>query len=235
VKRLLVLLVIPALILGALGVSRWLSTTTSTASATQASFVDTPTSSPAANVGDVIQQHLAIDALFQTRFGVPYYGGLRALSQSYAPHDRASLDRALSDMKRLTRWDYVPGTFDCSNMSALAQFFLTNAGFKTLIVVGEDVEAQASHSWVVVLIDSPAMQVVPIEVTAEGGPAIPDDAMKFKINGSTASLLYSDYVSRGWVIEDIYQAAAWATKAWGSNAQFNWWDGHAIDWSVMKH
>ena len=204
------------------------------------SFVASPDYNPAVNITQIVQVQSQIDQLFEQRYNIPYYDGLSELSNKYDPHDENALQSALSDLKNLTQWNYVANKFDCSNMSALTQFYLANAGFKTILVVGTDAQLDEGHCWVVVLLSDPTPEAVPVECTTQGGPAIPSkvNPNDFISHGVTDTQSYNDYLTGGWAVQDIYQAAAWAEQNWGetlgSDNEFNWWDTTQVNWSPLS-
>lgn len=195
------------------------------------SFVASPNDVPAADIRQIVLVQSKIDRIFKERFGIPYYGGMPELSRLYEPHDVRQLEAALKDIKSLTEWKYVLNVFDCSNMAALTQFYLANAGFRTVMVVGRDLNNFSGHAWVVVLISDPTPQAIPIEATTRGGPAIPKEgsSWSYTARGVTGTQSYDDYVTQGWAIQDIYQAAASIGRD-----EFTWWDGRIkVDSSLL--
>jgi hypothetical protein len=222
------------------------STSTSTSSnskeglAPLQSYVASPDYNPAVDITGIVKVQSQIDQLFQERYNITYYDDLPELSERYAPHDENALQLALNDLKNLTQWNYVVNKFDCSNMSSLTQFYLANAGFRTIMVVGTDAQLNNSgHCWVVVFLSNPTPEAIPIECTTVGGPAIPskDYPNSFTSNGVTDTQSYNDYLTGGWTVQDIYQAAAWAERNWGetlgSDNEFNWWDATQVNWSLL--
>lgn len=203
------------------------------------SFVATPGYNPAVDIRQIIQVQAQLDRIFKERYGIPYYGGFPDLSKIYEPHDASKLQMALKDLRGLTQWKYVLNKFDCSNMSALTQFYLANAGFKTVMVIGQDPNAFNGHAWVVVLISGLDPQAVPVEATTPGGPAIPDKgSWSYIARGVTGTQTYDDYVTKGWAVQDIYQAAGWVQRHYGETLgpdnEFNWWDTTQVNWSLLR-
>ena len=204
------------------------------------SFVASPDYNPAVDIRQIVSVQSQINQLFKERYNIPYYDGLPELSKRYEPHDKNELQMALNDLSGLTQWKYVVNKFDCSNMSALTQFYLSNAGFKTVMVVGTDAKLLEGHAWIVVLISNPTPEAIPIECTTQGGPAIPSKVNPnlFTSNGVTDTQSYNDYLTGGWAVQDIYQAAAWAQQNYsetlGSDNAFNWWDTTQVNWSLLS-
>lgn len=196
------------------------------------SFIATSGYNPAVDIRQIVQVQSQIDRTFRDRYQTPYYGGFPGLSKLYEPHDANKLQAALSDIKGLTRWEYAIDVFDCSNMTALTQFYLANAGFKTVMVVGQDPDAFDGHAWVVVLVSNPSPEAIPIETTTPGGPTIPRKGVTqfpSRVRGKTILQSYDDYITKGWAIQDIYQA----TVKFGEK-EFNWWDVAQIDWPLLQ-
>ena len=203
------------------------------------SFVASPDYNPAVNITQIVQVQSQIDQLFEERYNIPYYDGLPELRKSYEPYGVNELQIALNDLKGLTQWNYEVNKFDCSNMSALTQFYLANAGFKTIMVLGTDAKLLEGHAWVVVLISGQTPEAIPIECTTVGGPAIPSKVKPntFSSHGITDTQSYNDYLTGGWAVQDLYQAAAWAQQnngeTLGSDNEFNWWDTTQVNWSLL--
>jgi hypothetical protein len=203
------------------------------------SFVASPDYNPAVSVTQIVQVQSQIDQLFEQKYNINYYDDLPGLSERYAPHDENALQSALNDLKSITQWSYAVDKFDCSNMSALTQFYLANAGFRTIMVVGTDAQLDEGHCWVVVLLTDPTPEAIPIECTTQGGPAIPSKVNPnvFINHGITDTQSYNDYLTGGWAVQDIYQAAAWAEQNYGetlgSDNEFNWWDTTQVNWSML--
>lgn len=181
-----------------------------------------------------------IDQTFESRYSIPYYGAYPELNKRYEPHDAVQLQKALNDIKSLTTWRYVAKKFDCSNMSALTEFYLSNAGFDAVMVVGQSEKLASGHAWVVVLLSGAAPEEIPVECTTAGGPTIPSKLKPtvFSVKGIKDTQSYDDYINGGWVVEDIYQATGWAQTAFnqtlGSDNEFNWWDTTQVNWSLLS-
>ena len=75
----------------------------------------------------------------------------------------------VSDLEEyLNRWQwtegsYVPGEFDCSEMSAYLEWKLENEGYNTLIVVGDSPFGLGRHAWL--LVQTSAEGYMPVEAT----------------------------------------------------------------------
>ena len=139
-----------------------------------------------------------IDQTFKDKYGVLYYDASLNLSKLYEPHDANQLQIALKDVRSLTQWTYVANRFDCSNMAALTQYYLSNAGFNAVMVVGKDPNNYDGHAWVVVLLSVPAPQAIPVECTSPGGPAIPNKggSWSYTARGMTGTQTYDDYLTK---------------------------------------
>lgn len=199
-------------------------------------FLADPRYAPTVDIRATVNAQLEVDNAMKSLLGVAYYGGFPDLARKYEPHDINALNRALRDIKGLTNWEYVLNVFDCSNMAALTQFFLANAGFKTVIVTGKDPNTYDGHAWVVVLLSNPSPEAIPIEATSRGGPAIPSKNLvwEYRARGRTGTQTYADYINNGWAVQDIYQAVAWAEKNLGSDADYNWWNVTRINQEVLR-
>ena len=192
-----------------------------------------PESVPPMNPLEFATARQRIDETFVRLFGETYYANHPNLVNYYEPHDIVKLRQALEDLKKLTTWQYKADYFDCSEMSALTQYALQAAGFETLIVVGYDVARgeRAGHAWVVVILRTQSgVELVPVEATSEGGPAIPrkGERWPYKLGNQVRYQTYDDYVSQGYAMQNIYQAEQYCP------GDFDWWNSCQIDTSWFK-
>jgi hypothetical protein len=179
-------------------------------------FVADPSIVPAITIGEM----MATRARVEGSLGRPYYIDRPDIVAKYQPHDKAKLMQALADMKRLP-WTYKAGYFDCSEASALAEWYLETAGFSSVMVIGRDPAAKrtsSTHAWVVVLVTHPTLEAVPVEATTL---SIPRKGIKNEYAGG-GTMDYEDYITQGWVVQDIYQAEAWYP------GEFDWWNSYPL-------
>jgi hypothetical protein len=137
-------------------VTQTITTTESSTSTTSITNTNKPLSldafiaNPDVQVGITIQQYINVKATVDTFFDGSYYLDRPDIASQYNPHDLESLYKALDFIKTLP-WSYERGYFDCSEMSSLVQFILTELGFNAVMVAGWDPEISgAGHAWVVV-------------------------------------------------------------------------------------
>lgn len=180
-------------------------------------FVADPSFNPGGSrlsgLGDV---KVSVDTEWQHLYGQTYYQSNQTIIDTYKPYDVAQLQRVLDDLKK-TPWVslYKAAYFDCTEMSALLQRELSIRGFQSWIVIGKDPNVPIGHAWVIVFVQSPHIQLVPIEATAL---QIPQPGSRYTFtNGVVQS--FEDYTHQGWVLQDIYQAIAFRPRG-----EFDWWN-----------
>ncbi len=165
---------------------------------------------------------IAVDTAWQAWYGqtYSYYQTSPALSDQYKPWGISQLQEVLDEFKK-TPWVslYDSSYFCCRHMSALLQRELTIREFESWIVIGKDPKVSTGHAWVVVFLRSPSIQLVPVEATAL---EIPQSGKTYRFSNGVVQT-YDDYSRQGWVLQDIYQAQAWAKGWWGLN-DFGWWN-----------
>ena len=75
-----------------------------------------------------------------------------------------NLERCLRDLGTWTEAAYKANIFDCSEMSALLEWYLENEGFHTAIILGEmPDDSGGKHSWL--LVETSAEKYMPVEAT----------------------------------------------------------------------
>ena len=176
-------------------------------------FVATPDWQPSYTIAELTRIKEQMSKFFKE----DYYGSRPYVSDEYSPNNLQALKQVLKDMKKLP-WQYQAGYFDCSEMSALVELYLEVAGFDTVIVSGRDPAVQGpGHAWVVVFLENPAFQAVPVEATSL---SIPKKTGNIYSNGVVMN--YDDYLRSGWVLRDIYEAEAHRPQ------EFDWWNSYPL-------
>jgi len=187
-------------------------------------FVADPSINPGgqqlAGLSDV---KVAVDNVCQLRFGqtFSYYQTSSALSDQYKPWGISQLQKVLDGFNKTPWVSLYSDSFCCRHMSALLQRELTIRGFESWIVIGKDPKVPTGHAWVVVFLRSPNVQLVPVEATRL---EIPQPGKVYQFTSGVVQT-YDDYTHQGWVLQDIYQAQAWANlMSWGLTNNFDWWN-----------
>ncbi len=179
----------------------------------------------------------SVDQTFSKLFGEAYYASHQSLVDYYNPHDIYKLEQVLVSLVNLTDWQYKEDYFDCSEMTALTEYALEAAGFETLIITSLDPTGMGDpavttgHAWcVVVMKTASGSQLVPVEATAPGYPQIPQRGkrMPYKSKGKTGSQAYDEYITTGWVLDNIYEAFRYLPE------EFDWWNSVQINRSWFK-
>jgi len=184
------------------------------------------------NPSEFVAATQAVNEGFMQLFHETYYLSHQNLVDYYKPHDVYKLQQALASLVNLTDWQYKEGYFDCSEMAALTEYALEAAGFDTLIIASldptgtDDPTITTGHAWcVVVLKTTSGNQLVPVEATAPGYPQIPLQGKKssYKSRGKTGSQFYDEYITKGWVLDTIYEAYRYIPQ------DFDWWNSAQIN------
>ena len=188
------------------------------------------------NPDEFTEAREAVNRTFAQLFGEAYYASHQRLVDYYKPQDISKLELVLANLVNLTNWEYTEDHFDCSEMTALTEYALEAAGFETLIITSVDPTGSGDpnvigHAWcIVVLKTASGSQLVPVEATAPEHPQIPQRGKKmpYKSKGKTGSQTYDEYVTRGWVLDNIYEAFRYLPD------EFDWWNSAQINRSWFK-
>jgi len=169
-------------------------------------------------------------------FGETYYTSHQSLVDYYKPQDIYKLEQVLISLVNLTDWQYKENYFDCSEMTALTEYALEAAGFETLIITSVDPTGSGDpnvigHAWCVVIMKTASgSQLIPVEATAPGYPQIPPRGkrMPYKSKGKAGSQAYDEYITKGWVLDNIYEAIRYLPQ------EFDWWNSAQINRSWFQ-
>lgn len=186
---------------------------------------------PSMNPLEFVTAREQVDQTFMKLFGEVYYYSYPNLVEYYKPHDITKLRQALQDLAKLAAWNYQKGYFDCSEMSALTEYALKAAGFDTYIVTGVDPTVGTGHAWCIIVMKSPSgVELIPVEATSPGRPQIPDKGVRwaYQYQGNVGYQTYEDYITYGWVLENIYLAYKYLPN------EFDWWNSCQVDRSWFK-
>lgn len=173
-----------------------------------------------------------VEQSFTKNFNETYYFKRQSLVDFYKPYDASKLQLALGSLAKLTDWQYAEDIFDCSEMTALTEYALEAAGFDTLMISSLDPTGSGDpsittgHAWCVVVSKaSSGNQLIPIECTSPGYPQIPEKGKKsaYRVKGSVGYKSYDEYITKGWVLDDIYEATRYLQK------EFDWWETKPIN------
>ncbi len=184
------------------------------------------------NPSEFVAATQAVNEGFIQVFHETYYLSHQNLVDYYKPHDVYKLQQALASLVNLTDWQYKEDYFDCSEMTALTEYALEAAGFETLIISSldptgtGDPTVTTGHAWCVVVIKTTSgSQLIPVEATSPGYPQIPQQGKKsaYKAKGKTGYQSYDEYVTKGWVLDTIYEAFRYVPQ------DFDWWNSAQIN------